>query len=144
MAFFEGLIETEDGAPLTVAYVGGVAHYVIDDQGFRRHVDAAEIDRVVLGQFMRQLQENRDEASALMLRMMGQDDLFTKAMVDSTIRNIDLDQVLGQRLPPEARQWLAMLGFRIVVDLRGEVVRVDMPATPEGGYDDGPAGWDED
>lgn len=144
MAFFQGLIETEDGVPLAVAYVGGVAHYVIDDQGFKRHVEAAEIDRVVLGQFMRQLQENRDEASALMLRMMGQDDLFTKAMVDSTIRNIDVDQVLGQRLPPEARQWLAMLGFRIVVDLHGEIVRVDMPTAPEGGYDDGPAGWDED
>lgn len=144
MAFFEGLIETEDGAPLTVAYVGGVAHYVIDDQGFRRHVEAAEIDRVVLAQFLHQLQENRDEASALMLRMMGQDDLFTKAMVDSTIRNIDLDQVLGQRLPAEARQWLGMLGFRIVVDLRGEILRVDMPAAPDGAPGDGPAEWDED
>ena len=144
MAFFDGLIETEDGAPVTVAYVGGVAHYVIDDQGFKRHVEAAAIDRVVLSQFMAQLQENRDEASTLMMRMMGQEDLFTKAMVDSTIRNIDLDQVLGERLPPEARQWLAMLGFRIVVDIHGEVVRVDMPAAPEGGFDGGAPGWDAD
>ena len=140
MAFFEGLIETEEGQPVTVAYVGGVSHYVIDDQGFRRHVEAADIDRVVLAQFLGQLQENRDEASAAMMRMMGQEDLFTKAMVDSTLRNINLDQVLAQRLPDEARQWLAMLGFRIVVDLHGEIVRVDMPAGPEGG----PAGWDEE
>ncbi|OQA40938.1 MAG: hypothetical protein BWY52_02739 [Chloroflexi bacterium ADurb.Bin325] len=144
MAFFEGLIETEDGAPVAVAYVGGVAHYVIDDQGFKRHVEAAAVDRVVLAQFMQQLQENRAEATALMMRMMGQEDLFTKAMLDSTIRNIDLDQMLGQRLPPDARQWLALLGFRIVVDIHGEVVRVDMPAASADGFGGGPAGWDED
>jgi hypothetical protein len=28
-----------------------------------------------------------------------------------------------------------MLGFRVVIDLHGEVVQVDMPAAPEG-YDD--------
>jgi hypothetical protein len=150
MGFFEGLIETEDGAPVTVAYVGGAPYYVIDDQGFKRHVEAAEVDRVVLAQFLEQLQDNRDEASAMMMRMMGQEDLFTKAMVDSTIRNINLDQMLGQSLPGEARQWLGMLGFRIVINVHGEVVRVDMPAAPEGGFgsDGGPAGdprgWDEE
>lgn len=132
MAFFEGLVETEDGVLAEVAYVGGESFYVIDDQGFRRHVDARPIDRVVLGQFLGQLQEHPDEASAAMLRLMGQDDLFTKAMVDSTLRNIDLDQVASQALPQEARQWLGMLGFRIVIDLHGEIVRVDMPSAPEG------------
>lgn len=136
MAFFEGLVETEDGLPVTVSTVGDTSYYVIDDQGFRRHVEAAAVDRIVLAQFMEQLQEHPDEASEAMLRLMGQDDLFTKAMVDSTIRNIDLDQVAAQSLPPEARQWLGMLGFRVIIDLHGEVVRVDMPAAPEG--------WDEE
>ncbi len=131
MAFFEGLVETEDGVPVAAVHIGGESFYVIDDQGFRRHVDAQPIDRAVLAQFLEQLQEHPDEASAAMLRMMGQDDLFTKAMVDSTIRNINLDQIAGQSLPPEARQWLGMLGFRIVIDLHGEILRVDMPAAPE-------------
>lgn len=131
MAFFEGLVETEDGVPAAVVNVGGESFYVIDDQGFRRHVDAQPIDRAVLAQFLGQLQEHPDEASSAMLRMMGQDDLFTKAMVDSTLRNIDLDQIAGQALPPDARQWLGMLGFRIVIDLHGEIVRVDMPSAPE-------------
>lgn len=139
MAFFEGLVETEDGLPVTVAILGDTSYYVIDDQGFRRHVEAAEVDRIVLAQFMAQLKEHPDEASEAMLRMMGQDDLFTKAMVDSTIRNVDLEQVVAQRLPPEALQWLGMLGFRVIIDLHGEVVRVDMPTAPEG-----PEGWDEE
>lgn len=136
MAFFEGLIETEDGALPDVAYVGGAAFYVIDDHGFRRHIDARDVDRVVLGQFLEQLQEHPDEAARAMLQLMGQDDLFTKAMVDATLRNINLEQILDQRMPSEARQWLGMLGFRVIVDLRGQVVRVNMPAAP--------ADWDEE
>jgi hypothetical protein len=144
MAFFAGLVETEDGLPVSVAYVGGVSHYVVDDGGFKRHIEAAAIDRVVLEQFLEQLQANRDEASKAMLQMMGQDDLFAKAAVDATIRNISLDQVLTQQLPAEARQWLAMLGFRVVIDLHGEVVRVDLPAAPEGGPDGASGGWDDE
>ena len=135
MAFFEGLVETEDGAPVAVTYIGSQSYYVVDDQGFRRHIEAGEIDRVVLAQFLTQLQEHRDEASQAMLQMMGQDDLFTKAMVDSTLNNINVDQVANQALPPDGRQWLGMLGFRIIINLHGEVVRVDMPSAPEG-YDD--------
>lgn len=135
VAFFQGLVQTEDGLPVTVSTVGGATYYVINDQGFLRHIEADQVDRAVLAQFMQQLQEHPDEASQAMLGMLGQDDLFTKAMVDATIRNIDLDQVLVQRLPPDALQWLGMLGFRVIINLHGDVVRVDMPAAPEG--------WDE-
>jgi hypothetical protein len=131
MAFFEGLIVTEDGAPVEVSYVGTTAYYVIEDQGFRRHVEAREVDRPVLTQFMDQLQEHREEAVMAMLMQLGQDDLFTKAAVESTVRNLNVDQILDQGLPPQARQMLSMLGFRIVVNVHGEVVRVDMPSMPE-------------
>jgi hypothetical protein len=135
-AFFEDLVYTEDGEPVAVTYLGTDAFYVIDDQGFRRHIEARPVDRVILGQFMEQLQEHREEAVRLMLTQLGQDDLFTKAAVDSTLRNLKIDQVLDQGLPPQARQWLGMLGFRIVLDLHGEVVRIDMPTAPEGeGFD---------
>jgi hypothetical protein len=40
--------------------------------------------------------------------------------------------MLDQTLPAEARQWLGMLGFRVVINLHGELVRVDMPAAAEG------------
>ncbi|MGQ9490880.1 MAG: hypothetical protein ACUVR4_11255 [Anaerolineae bacterium] len=133
MAFFEGLVETEEGLPVTVRQIGAVSYYVIDDQGFLRHVEASEVDRPVLARFLEQLKEHPDEASEAMLRLLGQDDLFTKAMVDASIRNIDLDQVLSQRLPEEARQWLALLGFRVVINVHGEIVRVDLPTVPEGG-----------
>ena len=140
MAFFEGLVVTEDDLPVEVSYIGTTAYYVIDDQGFRHHVEAREVDRPVLTQFMEQLQEHREEAVMAMLMQLGQDDLFTKAALESTVRNLNVDQILDQGLPPQARQMLAMLGFRIVVDHHGEVVRVDMPSMPEGG----PGAWGEE
>jgi hypothetical protein len=130
MAFFENLVVTEDGRAVEVTYVGATPYYVIDDQGFRRHVEARPVDRTVLAEFLAQLHAHQDEASRLMLAQLGQEDLFTKAMVDSTLRNINVEQVLDQGLPPQARQWLAMLGFRIVLDVHGSVVRIDTPTTP--------------
>jgi hypothetical protein len=127
MAFFEGLVVTEDGQPVEVVTLGDRTYYVIDDAGFHRHVDARAVDGVVLDQFVTQLGEHQEEASAAMLGMIGQDDLFTKAMVDSTIRNIDVGQLLSHQLPPEVRQWLTMIGFQVVIDRHGEIVRVDMP-----------------
>lgn len=136
MAFFEGLVVTEDGDPVEVAYVGSASFYVMDDQGFRRHIDAREVDEHVLSMFLEQLREHEDEASEAMLRMMGQDDLFTKGMVDATLRNISVDQMLEHRLPAEARELLGMMGFRVVIDVHGEVVRVDLPAAPDEGYEE--------
>jgi hypothetical protein len=131
MSFFEGLVVTEEGDPVSVAYIGTTPYYVIDDAGFRRHIEARPIDRAVLAQFTEQLAEHRDEASQAMVRMMGQEDLFTKAMVDSALLNINLDQMIDHGLPPEARQWLGMMGFRVVIDLHGELVRVELPAVPD-------------
>ncbi len=136
MAFFEGLVVTEDGAVVEVSNVGGESFYIVNDEGFRRHVDARDVDRHVLSIFVGQLKDHEDEASEAMLQMMGQDDLFTKGMVDATLRNIDVDQIMEQYLPAEARQMLGMMGFRVVIDLHGEVVRVEMPAAPEAGYDE--------
>jgi hypothetical protein len=60
-----------------------------------------------------------------MMKVMGSDDLFTKAAIDKSIENID--QVLERGLPDEARQWLGMMGFHIVVNLHGDVIKMESP-----------------
>jgi len=131
MSFFEGLVVTEEGAPVSIVYIGTTPYYVIDDEGFRRHIEARPIDRAVLAQFTEQLAAHRDEASQAMMRLLGQEDLFTKAAVDSALRNINLEQMIDHGLPPEARQWLGMMGFQMVIDLHGELVRVELPTAPD-------------
>jgi hypothetical protein len=121
-AVFEGLVYDEAGRPLEVTYLGDEPHYVIDDAGFRRHVAAAHIDRQILDAMQSQIDENKDLIEEGMLRMIGRDDLFTKAAIDSSLGRID--QLLTQGLPVEARQWLGMMGFRVVVDVHGDVVSI--------------------
>lgn len=131
-AMFAGLVFDETGRPAEVTWVGAEAFYVVDDDGFRRHVAAAQIDRAVLRFLRRQVEGQRDMAVEAMLDMMGQDDVFTKAAVESSINR--MEEAVGQPIPEEARRWLGMLGFRIVVDHHGEVVDIQMPA---GGIDEG-------
>jgi hypothetical protein len=131
-AMFAGLVFDEAGRPAEVAWVGADAYYVVDDDGFRRHIGAAQIDRAVLRFLRQQVEGQRDVAVEAMLEMMGQDDVFTKAAVESSINR--MEEAVGQPIPEEARQWLGMLGFRITIDFHGDVVDIQMPA---GGIDEG-------
>lgn len=122
-AIFEGLVFDENGRPLLVVYVGSVPHYVVDDSGFERHIEAHHIDQQVLDVMQSQIDQNKEALEEGMLNMMGQDDLFTKAAVGSSLGQID--KMLEKGLPAEARQWLGVMGFRIVVDVHGEVVEIE-------------------
>lgn len=131
-AMFEGLVVDRRGRPVPVRYVGPNACYVVDDDGFLRHIDAEQVDRQVMTAIKAQVDQHREIAVSGVLEMLGQDDLFTKAAVESSIDK--MDQIVGQQpLPEEARQWLGMLGFRIVIDEQGNVVEIEMPA---GGIED--------
>jgi hypothetical protein len=126
-AVFEGLVFDELGRTLGVTMVGGEAQYVMDDGGFHRHIDAASVDRQVLAVIQEQINTNKDVVEEGMMRMLDNYDLFTKAAIDASIKNID--QVLERGLPDDARLWLGMMGFRVVVNVHGEVVKLDMPGT---------------
>lgn len=131
-ALFAGLVYDEYDNLLATAVVGGEAQYVFDDDGFRRHIDAELIDRQVLSFFLEQLQQNRDLAVQQALQMLGSEDLMTKAAVDASLRNISTDQIMAQGVPDQARDMLGMLGFRVVVNMHGEVLRLDQPAIEDG------------
>ncbi len=132
-ALFSGLIQDENGNPVDDVLVGNVPNYVVEDAGFRRHVESEAVDRQVIGMLREQFLAHRDIATEAMLQMLGKDDLFTKAMIDASIKN--MDQVLNQGLPDGARAWLGMLGFRVIVDTHGQVVRLEMPEQSEA-YDE--------
>ena len=130
-ALFEGLVYDERELLVETNIIGSDAVYVIDDNGFRRHIDAEVVDRQVLGLFLEQLHDNKELAVEQALKFLGRDDLFTKAAIDASMRNVDMDQIIAQGIPEQARNMMGMLGFRIIIDLHGEVVRLDQPTAPE-------------
>lgn len=132
-AIFSGLVYDEFENLVETAVVGSDAFYVIDDNGFKRHIDSEEVDRQVLGFFLEQLEDNKDLAVEQMLNMMGKDDLFTKAAIDASLRNVNMDEIIKQGVPEQARNMLGMLGFRITINLHGEVIKLDQPTIPDEG-----------
>ncbi len=131
-ALFEGLVVNEADQPAEVVYLGEEPFYVILDNDFRRHVAARSVDQQVMSWLHDQIMAHQDLVTESAMAMLGRDDLFTKAMLDSSIRNLDrqTEQMIEVGLPAEARTWLGMLGFRIVVNMHGEVVSINLPAGP--------------
>jgi hypothetical protein len=133
-ALFAGLVSDTLERPVPVSYVGEDAVYVVDDDGFQRHIDSALVDRQVLNQMREMIQGHEELIAEGTMKMLGQEDIFTKAMIESSLENIDaqFDALLANGLPDEARTWLGMTGFRVVIDLHGTVVSVEQPGVEEG------------
>lgn len=132
---FAGLVIDETGKPAQTAYVGDEPCYVLDDAGFRRHVSSEQIDRQVLQLLQDLMKGNEDLISEKTAEMIGQEDLFTVAAIEQQLKNIDkqFDLLLQQGIPEDARIYLGMTGFKVVVNYRGEVLRVEQPRSTDEG-----------
>jgi hypothetical protein len=130
-ALFPGLVYSEGGEAAKVTYIGKVAHYAIPDRGFWRHVAAYDVDRVVIAELKERIGAVQDELMPAILQMLGKEDLFTKAAIAASIRHLEE----GMR-SSNSEEWipsLQMLGFRIVVDVHGQVVEIVYPQPPKEG-----------
>ena len=132
-ALFDGLVFDENENLLATTQVGNEAFYIFDDAGFLRHIRAEDVDRQVLGFFLQQLEDNKEVAVAQALSMLGKDDLFTKAAIDAQLSQVNMEEIMAQGIPAQARDMLAMLGFRIMINVHGEVVDIDQPSMPDEG-----------
>jgi exonuclease I len=135
-AVFEGLVLKEDESPVEVRYVGGDACYVVNDSGFLRHISSEQVDRQVLDEMRKQIENNEEIITEQTAKMIGQQDIFSRAAIQNQLKNIDkqFNTLMETGIPPEARAYLAMLGFKVVINVHGEVVRVEQPTmTDEGG-----------
>jgi hypothetical protein len=138
---FAGLVVDEFDRPAESAFVGGQPFYVLDDSGFKRHIAAAEVDRQVLQRMQELMKGKEDLLSEQAAKMLGQEDIFSKAIIENQLKNIDQQfaALMQQGIPEEARAYLGMVGFKVVINYHGDVLRVDQPSAP----DDGHGGGDE-
>ncbi len=126
---FAGLVIDEFGNAAESALVGDEPCYVVDDAGFRRHIPAEQVDRTVLNQMAEMMKGSEDFLSEQTAKMLGQEDVFTKAAIEQQLKNIDkqFDQLMQTGLPEDLRAYLGMMGFRIIIDMHGEVLKVEQP-----------------
>ena len=130
---FAGLVVDETDQPVPATVVGDEAFYVIDDGGFKHHVASAQVDRQVLEALRDSIRGKEDELTEEALRMAGDQDIFSRAVLERSLRQAGehLEDLLERGIPEAARAWLGMVGFRVVVNVHGDVVRVDQPSAPE-------------
>jgi hypothetical protein len=126
---FAGLVIDESGRPAETAFVGNEPFYVVDDDGFHRHIPAEQVDRAVLSQMQELMKGNENFISEQTAKMLGQDDIFSKAMIEQQLKHMDkqFDALMQAGIPEDGRAYLGMLGFKIVINVHGEVLRVEQP-----------------
>lgn len=126
---FAGLVFDEKDRPVDVAYVGSEPCYVVDDDGFRRHIPSEQVDRQVLHLMAEMIDGSEGLLAEQAAKMLGQDDIFSRAMLESQLKNIEsqFDKVLEAGFPEEGRAYLGMTGFRITINVHGEVLEVHQP-----------------
>jgi len=131
---FAGLVIDEFGKPAEAALVGAEPCYVVDDAGFRRHIPSEQVDRYVLNQMAELMKGSEEFLSEQTAKMLGQEDVFTKAAIEQQLKNIDkqFDQLMQTGLPEDMRAYLGMMGFKIIINMHGEVMKIEQPGTTGG------------
>lgn len=126
---FSGLVFDEHDNLVEVTYVGGEPFYVIDDAGFLRHIPSEQVDRQVLQAMREMIEGNEGFLSEQTAKMLGQEDIFTRAMIETQLKNIDqqFDALFEAGIPEEGRAYMGMMGFRITINIHGEVIDIDQP-----------------
>jgi hypothetical protein len=128
-AVFPGLVFDENDNPVEVTQVGGETFYVVNDAGFRRHIPSQDVDRQVLEWMGDLIEGHEDILSEQTAKMLGQEDIFSRALIEAQLKNLDqqFDALMTTGIPEEARAYMGMLGFRIKINLHGELIEVVQP-----------------
>jgi hypothetical protein len=127
---FKGLIIDENDHPVATGFVGSEPCYIVNDVGFMRHIPSEPIDLQILKSFGDQISGNEEYIADQTAKMMGQDDLFSHAIIENQLKNLDkqFTQVLEMGFPEETRAYLGMMGFKVVIDVHGEIMQIIQPA----------------
>ncbi len=129
---FAGLVVDEEDRAVETAYVGNEPCYVVDDAGFHRHIPSEYVDRQVLQHLFSMIEGHEDVLSEQAAQFLGQTDPFSKAALEMQFKNLEqhIDDVLAAGIPEEHRAYMGMLGFRVRIDIHGEVIEINFPGAP--------------
>ncbi|MEM5774812.1 MAG: hypothetical protein AAGU05_07385, partial [Anaerolineaceae bacterium] len=121
----------ENENPVGVVTVGEESFYVVNDAGFMRHIHSEEVDRQILDNMVAVVKDNEDIFADQTAKMLGQEDIFTRALIQNQLKNIDqqIGRLMETGLPEEGRAYMGMMGFKVIINLHGEVLRIHQPGT---------------
>ena len=107
---FSGLVFDENDQLVDITFVGQEPCYVVDDEGFNRHIPSEQVDRQVLNKMHEFIEGHEEIISEQAIKMLGQDDIFTRAI-----------------FLEESKTYMGMTGFKVIINHHGEVIEVKQP-----------------
>jgi len=129
---FADLVFNESGERARVVYIGATPYYAIPEDDFLRHVDAEHVDSQIVDRLQQRMQAMSDLVTENAIKLLGQEDLFTRASIEHAIENMHRILEPGAVDVDQLRTALWMAGFAAVVDVHGDLVRLQVP------------GWEDD
>lgn len=134
-ALFEGLVFDEKNDPLKSGHVGEEAVYILDDDGFKKHVPAEKIDRAILAEIAAMIKGQEGMLTDQAASMMGTEDVFSKAIIENQLKNFEsqFPQLAETGIPEEVRAYMGMTGFKVIVNYRGEIADFRVAGQSPGG-----------
>ena len=134
-ALFADLVFNEDDQPAKVVYIGGIPHYAVPEGNFLRHVEAEHVDRQIVTSLQERILAMRDVITEGMIHLLGQENLFTRISIEHAIEHMDRILEPGAVDADELRTALWMAGFRAIVDVHGDIVRLEVPGWEDTEHD---------
>ena len=130
-AVFSGLVYDEYDQQVADVLVGDEPCYVVDDAGFHRHIPSELVDQQVLESMKGLIEGHEGMISEQAAKMLGQDDIFSIALIEKQLEEMDqhFDQLFKTGIPEDARAYMGMIGFKIIINVHGDVIRIDQPTT---------------
>lgn len=128
-ALFAGLVFDENDNPVDHVYIGQDSCYVVEDHGFKRHILSETVDRQVFNQMKSMIEGKEDFLTQQAAKMIGQEDIFTYAMIANQLKNMDdqFEKLLETGIPQESRSYMGIMGFKIVINVHGDVISINQP-----------------
>jgi hypothetical protein len=134
-ALFADLVFGEEGQVARVVYIGGVPHYAVSEGDFLRHVEAEYVDRQIVALMKERILPMKDAIIEGMIQLLGEEHLFMRASLEHAIENMDRILEPGNVDVDQLRTALWMAKFRAIVDVHGDVIRMEMPGLEGEGYE---------
>lgn len=130
-ALFADLVFSEDGERADVVTISGEPFYAVPEDDFLRHVEATYVDRQIVQHLQRRIKQLGEIVTEGIIQMLGEESLFTRPSIEHAIDHMDQILEPGAVNGEQLRTALWMAGFRAIVDVHGDLVRLDIP-----GWDD--------
>ncbi len=129
---FAGLIIDEFDQAVEIGTIGNEPCYIVDDAGFKRHIASEHVDRQIWEHITALIKGNEGIIADQTVQMLGQEDLFTHAIIRQQLEKLDQQFEAMQKtgIPEEVKAYLGMMGFKVVIDLHGDVIKIQQPSAP--------------